>query len=312
MIRPRLNEDDTPWSERPFGKALVIGNPIAGRGRGTDAAREACDGLRSLGIATDLFMTQERRDALRRVRTMDADTELVVSVGGDGTLSEVLGGLVNRDVPVAQLPLGTANVLAQELGLPRDVDGLLDVVRRRRTSTLDTAVVDGRLTFLCVGSGIDGSAVAEVEARRTGPISYLSYVKAMARVLRNYRPPRLKLEIDGEPIAGEFGFVLVSNVREYGGFFHLSSKCRRDDARVEVYAARSGTVSPTRSTATSAGTAASPTKSATRATRSWSPEPVQASRGGPGRWARAKLSAKTARAITSATPTTGSTHAGSS
>jgi len=242
MIRPRLDENDSPWSERPYAKALVIGNPIAGRGRGTDAARETCDGLRSLGIATDLFMTQERRDALRRVRTMDADTELVVSVGGDGTLSEVLGGLVDRDVPIAQLPLGTANVLAQELGLPRDVDGLLDMVRQRRTSTLDTAIVDGRLTFLCVGSGIDGSAVAEVEARRTGPISYFSYVKAMARVLRNYRPPRLKLEIDGEPIAGEFGFVLVSNVREYGGFFHLSSKCRRDDARVEVYAMRSGSM----------------------------------------------------------------------
>jgi diacylglycerol kinase (ATP) len=242
MIRPRLSQEDTPWSERPFGKALVIGNPIAGRGRGTDAARETCDGLRSLGIATDLFMTQERRDALRRVRTMDADTELVVSVGGDGTLSEVLGGLVDRDVPVAQLPLGTANVLAQELGLPRDVDGLLDVVRNRRTSTLDTALVDGRLTFLCVGSGIDGSAVAEVEARRNGPISYFSYVKAMARVLRSYRPPQLKIEIDGQPVAGEFGFVLVNNVREYGGFFHLSSKCRRDDARVEVYAMRSGSM----------------------------------------------------------------------
>lgn len=242
MIRPRASKDGTPWSERPFGKALVIGNPIAGRGRGKDAARETCEGLRSLGIATDLFMTAQRRDALRRVRTMDADTELVVSVGGDGTLSEVLGGLVNRDIPVAQLPLGTANVLAQELGLPRDVDGLLDVVRQRRTSTLDTALVDGRLTFLCVGSGIDGSAVAEVEARRKGPISYFSYVTAIARVLRNYRPPRLKLEIDGEPVAGEFGFVLVSNVREYGGFFHLSSKCRRDDSRVEVYAARSGSV----------------------------------------------------------------------
>lgn len=240
MIRPRFNDEATPWSERPFAKALVIGNPVAGRGRGTDAARETCEGLRSLGVATELFMTHARRDAWRRVRTMDADVDLVVSVGGDGTLSEVLGGLVDRDVPVAQLPLGTANVLAQELGLPRDVDGLLEVVKRRRTSALDTADVDGRLTFLCVGSGIDGCAVEEVEARRNGPISYLTYVKAMARVLRNYRPPQLKLEIDGEPVAGEFGFVLVSNVREYGGFFHLSSKCRRDDSRVEVYAMRSG------------------------------------------------------------------------
>ena len=59
---------------------------------------------------------------------------------------------------------------------------------------LDTAEVNGRLTFLCVGVGIDGHAVREVERRRTGAITKLIYVDAMLRVLRSYRPPELELE----------------------------------------------------------------------------------------------------------------------
>ena len=225
-------------SEAPFRSALVVANPIAGRGKGAKAAGELVDGLRSIGISAESHLTTARQDAWRAVRTMGQDVDLVVSVGGDGTLSEVLGGLVDRDTPIAQYPLGTANVLAGELGLPRDVDGLLEVVSGGRTTGLDAADVNGRLSFLCVGIGIDGMAVHEVERRRDGPIRMTHYVTAMLRTLRRYRPPRLTLEIDGSRVPGEYGFVLISNVREYAAFFHLSSACRRDDGIAEVYAVK--------------------------------------------------------------------------
>ncbi|MHC4892110.1 MAG: diacylglycerol/lipid kinase family protein, partial [Planctomycetota bacterium] len=135
----------------------------------------------------------------------------------------------------------TANVLARELGLPLHVDRAVEVIAAGRTKLLDTAEVNGRLTFLCVGIGIDGHAVREVERRRTGAITKLLYVDAMLRVLRNYRPPELELEIDGEPIDGRFGFVLISNVRGYGAVFRLSHECRHADGKVEVYGLRSGT-----------------------------------------------------------------------
>jgi diacylglycerol kinase family enzyme len=222
----------------PYRRALIVANPIAGRGRGARAAEELCAGLRAAGVPAELHLTSGRRDGWRRLRSLGASLDLVVSVGGDGTLSEVLAGLVDRSVPVAQLPLGTANVLASELGLPRDVDGAIETILGGHTTWLDAAEVGGRLSFLCVGSGIDGLAVAEVERRRRGPISKWDYVTALASTLRRYRPPALRLHVDGAEVPGEFGFVLISNVREYGAFFHLSSAGRRDDGRVEVYALR--------------------------------------------------------------------------
>jgi diacylglycerol kinase (ATP) len=95
--------------------------------------------------------------------------------------------------------------------------------------------VNGRLSFLCVGIGFDGACVAEVERRRRGPISKLDYVRAGLYVVRHHRPARVRLTLDGRVIDREFGFVLISNVREYGAVFRLARDSRRDDGQVEVY-----------------------------------------------------------------------------
>ncbi len=223
---------------RRYARALVVANPWAGRGKGRARAEALAAGLERIANQVDLHLTTSRRCAHDRVAASDATTDLVVSVGGDGTLSEVLEGLGQRDVVVAQSPMGTANVLAKELGLPRKPDRILDMLKRGRTTWLDTARAGGRLCFLCTGIGFDGMAVAEVEARRDGPIRKLNYVTAGLRVLRRYRAPSLSLEVDGEAIEGTFGFVLVSNLREYGAVFQLSPKSRRDDGQLEVYAVR--------------------------------------------------------------------------
>ena len=222
----------------PYHRAVIVANPIAGRGRGVAAARELSDALGRRGLSAHVHLTERRHCGRDHVRAMPDDVDLVVAVGGDGTLRDVLSGLTERDAAIAQLPMGTANVLAKDVGLPMDVDGLVELVERGTTSTLDTAMVNGMLTFLCVGVGFDGACVAEVERRRKGPITKLDYVTAGLRVLKGYRQPSLRLEVDGEEVDGEFGFVLISNVREYGAVFRLSSECRRDDQRAEVYAVR--------------------------------------------------------------------------
>ncbi|HVS19257.1 MAG TPA: diacylglycerol kinase family protein, partial [Planctomycetota bacterium] len=153
---------------------------------------------------------------------------------GDGTLREVLDGLVDPDVPVAVLPGGTANVLALDLGLPRDVDGLLELIERGRPQPIDVADVDGQLSFLVTGVGFDGRVARELEARRRGPITKFSYLPAMAAALRGYRAPRLAVTLDGESLAETFGLVLVSNIVHYAGFLRLGGG-RIDDGRWQVY-----------------------------------------------------------------------------
>ena len=88
-----------------FARALVVANPIAGRGAGRARATELVEALTTAGVETELFLTAGAGDATRRVAELDPAVELVVSVGGDGTLGEVLTSLP-PEVPVAVLPDG--------------------------------------------------------------------------------------------------------------------------------------------------------------------------------------------------------------
>lgn len=231
---------DTPESSAMppmtrYGRALVVANPVAGRGKGVKVAQELVEGLRRLGAKTELHLTKGRGDARAWLRSLDHDVDLVVAVGGDGTVREVLDGLVDPEIPIAVLPLGTANVMAAELALPRDVDRALEIISAGATAAIDVASVNGHLSFLVTGVGIDGSTVREVEARRRGPITKWSYLPALLRALRVYRSPDLSVEIDGKSIKEPCSLVLVSNISHYGGFLRLDPKCRLDDGQFEVY-----------------------------------------------------------------------------
>ena len=227
----------------PFRHAVVIANPVAGRGRARSEAERLAHGLGSVGIRSEVGFTEGRGDAARRARELDADADLVVSVGGDGKLGEVLEGLDGRDVPVALLPVGTANVLSLDLGLPRDVAGAVAMIERGRTTRIDTARVNGdRLSFLVTGIGFDGMAVHEVEARRRGPISKSSYLSAGMRALSRYEPPRLEVEVDGKKLEGSYAEVIVSNIVHYAGFRVLSRDRELDDGIFEVYLFRKGSL----------------------------------------------------------------------
>ncbi len=231
-----IAEEDGIADGAPYRRAIVVANPIAGRGKGGAAARELAEGLKSLGAATDVHLTEGRGDAWHFLRSLERDVDLVVAVGGDGTVGEVLNGLVDPEVPVGILPLGTANVLAAELSLPRDVHRALEIFAAGRTTAIDVAHVNATLSFLVVGVGYDAIAVRDVESRRDGPITKLTYALAVLRALSGYREPRLEVEIDGEPVeGGPFGLVLASNITNYGGFLKLSPEGRLDDGRFDVY-----------------------------------------------------------------------------
>ena len=220
----------------PFRKAVVIANPIAGRGRAAAAANTLAHGLERLGIERDVFLTRARGDATARASALESGVDLLVAVGGDGTVNEVLAGLGGRDVPIAIVPFGTANVMSLDLRLPRDVEGALAMIAARKTSRLDVARVNDRdVSFLVTGIGFDAQVVRELERTRTGSITKLDWGHAALRAFWNFAPVRLRVTLDGEKLAGEYGFVLVANIVHYAGLNVLAADRRIDDGRFEVY-----------------------------------------------------------------------------
>ena len=243
MTAPELNQRGA-WKS-----ALILANPIAGRGRAKRLTEEITAGLTELGLETEVRFSAAPGDISRLAEGRAPQHDLCVSIGGDGTLAEVLAGLRETpSFPVAPFPTGTANVLSKDIGLARTPRELIQAIQAGHTMSLDVARVIGsdeieRTSFLVLGVGIDGMVIHDLQAHRSGPITKLSYLPSIARSLASYRRPLLKVEIDDVEVPGEFGFVLVSNCVHYGGYFTLDPTRDAGDGLWEVIMLKRGDIS---------------------------------------------------------------------
>jgi diacylglycerol kinase family enzyme len=206
---------------------LLIRNPIAGRRRRglVDAVvRE----VRADGWTVDLVDTEAAGDARRLAESCDGTRYAVIAVaGGDGTINEVVNGLAWRGEgapALAIVPLGTANVLAHELGLSFEAPAIArTIVAGRALLVRPGEACNGgapRCFSLMAGAGFDAKVVAGVTAplkRRFGRAAYVWH--SMIETSR-YRPVRYAVDIDG--VRYEAASVIVTRGRHYAGPFVLA------------------------------------------------------------------------------------------
>jgi diacylglycerol kinase (ATP) len=168
-------------------------------------------------------ITRAAGDAREHARTADG-VDVIVAAGGDGTMSEVVDGLMAKpaDEPlpsVAFLALGTANVLAWELDLPRRPGALVRLIESGATLDVRPGIANARRFLLMASAGLDARAVAAVKTLVKRWFGAAAYVLAAAHVI-SQPPPRLTVEVDGRPM--EASLVIVARSRRYGGPFSLT------------------------------------------------------------------------------------------
>ncbi len=215
-------------------KIVVLGNPIAGGGQARQRIDALAARLRERGHDTEVQLTERAGDAALRARRLEPDVDRLVVVGGDGTLNEALNGLPDPTrVPLAQLPTGTANLLARDLRLPFDAEGTARLLDAGELRHLDMGCAGGRRFLMLVSAGFDALVTQELAGRRRGTLGFVGYARPILRALRRYRPPRLRVAVDGgEPLA--CGLVIASNTRNYGGLFTVVREARCDSGQLEV------------------------------------------------------------------------------
>jgi diacylglycerol kinase (ATP) len=221
-------------------QTCLIFNPSA-RGQRAEAF---CDRLRLLYPQCVVRHTagqgQARQLAAQAVREGFAT---VIAAGGDGTANEVVNGIADvphglASVRLGIIPMGTVNVFARELGLPRNLAGAARTLAAGRELAVDLGVAeyisDGRSQvrhFLqLAGSGLDARAVKLVSwelKKKAGP---LAYVAAGCRALRESQPV---ISVEGAgPVSGQL--VLLGNGRFYGGSFEVFPKASLRDGLLDI------------------------------------------------------------------------------
>lgn len=220
-------------SPRP-ANILVVANPISGRGRARPAAERLAALLRTAGDQVRLEFTNRAGDARTLAAGLSADIDRIAVVGGDGTVNEVVSGLARRDVALAVLPMGTANLLATAIGARRDPDAAAKLIHRGRTVRFDVATVADRRFFAVAGVGFDAQATRRLEATRRGPINKLSYARPALHAIRHHRPTPLVVEVDGRLITENAAWVIVSNVKPYAAYFQFTPEADPTDGILDV------------------------------------------------------------------------------
>lgn len=219
---------------------VVIFNPTA-RGDKARHLRRQLEELRQHARLEPTARAGHARELAANVVREGCET--VVAAGGDGTVNEVLNGLVDAGdlarVRLAVLPLGTVNVFAKELGIPTDFAGAWEVVLAGAERTIDLPLAEfgppsARTTRAFAqmgGAGLDSRAIGMVSWALKKKIGPLAYVWACMLAMRGPRP-RVEVTVGNQTVTGEL--AAIGNGRFLGGRYPVFPHARLDDGLLDV------------------------------------------------------------------------------
>ncbi len=216
-------------------RALAIVNPVAGKGAGAQIVGRLAADLARASVHVDVETTPGPGEAARLASAAVEDGyERVISVGGDGTASEVANGLVGTDVALGLYPIGSGNDFARVLGYPRKRSQLAAFLAEARPRRIDVGEVNGRIFLNAAGVGIDGHVAERVlaSARVVGPT--LGYFVGALVSIATYRPRQMRVRIDGTLREGRHLIVVAANGTHFGGGMHVAPDAKIDDGQFDI------------------------------------------------------------------------------
>lgn len=185
--------------------------------------------------------------ALAEAATSSGVFDRIVAVGGDGTINEVINGMLkvylqNGDKisgrpPLGIIPAGLGNDTARGLKIPGKLKDAYTILSKGSPTYIDVGEVNGKFFINGVGVGYDGAVISEMyEIRREGKVlSGWIYFRVLLHQLWRFKSPTLHVEIDETPLTPrKYLLVLAANGTGFGGIFKLTPKAKVDDGLLDV------------------------------------------------------------------------------
>ncbi len=215
-------------------RALAIINPISGVKSKATIPQQLQEAFND--SEWELFITYTKRamhayDLAKEA--VENGIELVIAVGGDGTINEIAKALVNKNTYLGIIPRGSGNGLANALGIPKDSKKAIDIILNGRKECIDSCSINGSAFFCTTGLGFDAEVSKKfAEASSRGPLQYI--ITTVSQYI-NYEPEEYKIILDNkEEIIKKAFVVAVANASQYGNNAYIAPSASLTDGFMDL------------------------------------------------------------------------------
>lgn len=214
-------------------KAVFIINLISGTSDKSDIPELIDTCLDKSQFDYEIAITQYAGHATEIAsKAKDDGTDIVVAVGGDGTVNEVARGIVESKTALGIIPCGSGNGLARHLLLPVDVRRAIDVINRCEIHSLDYGIINGHPFFCTCGMGFDAFVSMKfAEAGKRGP---LTYIETVLREGLKYKPETYIIDDENGTTHYEAFLISCANASQYGNNAYIAPQASMSDGLMDV------------------------------------------------------------------------------
>jgi diacylglycerol kinase (ATP) len=217
----------------PPRRVLFIVNPMAGAQVQRHVQESIDRHLNHRRFTYGIWYTERAGHAAELARRAVAEGyEIVVAVGGDGSINEVASALIGTEAVLGIVPAGSGNGLAMHLGYGRDIDGALRKFNTADVRTIDCGLLNGQPFFNIAGLGFDGLVSNLMKGRQWRGI--VPYCLTSVEAGLTYRPRRCRIETDDHVIEETCFAVSIANGPMYGYNFQIAPDAQLDDGQLAV------------------------------------------------------------------------------
>ena len=212
--------------DKMLKKALFIVNPHAGKGQIKYHLLSIVDILVKAGYTVTVYTTQCQGDAIRAVRERERDYELVVCSGGDGTLDEIVTGMIQSGfrTKIGYIPAGSTNDFANSLKLPSTMNKAAKIIAAGHPFACDIGIFNHDVFVYVAAFGIFTEVSYETPQEMKNMLGHTAYLLEGMKQIQNIKSYHMKVTYDDNVIEGEFIYGMITNSYSIGGIRNITGK----------------------------------------------------------------------------------------
>lgn len=205
---------------------LFIFNPRAGKGQIRTKLVDIVDIFAEHGWEIVIYPTQRARDAYEQVRNYARKVDMIVCSGGDGTLDEVVSGVMetNDQLPIGYIPSGSTNDFASSLFIPKNMVRAAEAIMEGHLYHCDIGKFNQSIFTYIAAFGIFTDVAYQTDQDLKNVLGHVAYVLEGMKRIFDIKSCKMKVEVGDAVYEEEFIFGMVTNSRSVGGFKHLTGK----------------------------------------------------------------------------------------